>query len=155
MNQFIGEMFAKITAFESKFHLWELQLQSNDKAHFPTVKVKKPTDIMVYAGEIRFCHRNLALSIFKSMRPLSVCFQIHLILISKLFQTTDLQYNEDFNVTLFDFYKFCLPGDKFPVLRNHVWEMTNFFWSTYFCEKLFWKVSVWRNTSRFWLDSER
>jgi hypothetical protein len=51
-NQLISEIFAKITAFESKFWLWKLQLHSNNLAHFPTLKVKKPTDIMKYDEEI-------------------------------------------------------------------------------------------------------
>jgi hypothetical protein len=39
-------------------------------------------------------------------------------------ETTDLQCSEDIKskfraITLLDFYKLYLPGDKFPALRNH------------------------------------
>jgi hypothetical protein len=52
-------MFAKIKVCESKFRLWELQLQSNNMAHFPTLKVKKATDIKKYAEEIQILQQEI------------------------------------------------------------------------------------------------
>jgi hypothetical protein len=44
MNQLINIMSAKIKTFDCKLQLWELQLQSSNMAHFPTLGMEKPTE---------------------------------------------------------------------------------------------------------------
>jgi hypothetical protein len=71
----------------------------------------------------------------------------------------DLQCNEDLkgkfrDITLLEFFKLYLPGDKFPALRNHARQMTSLFGSTYLCEQFFSKMNIVKNTSRNRLDDE-
>jgi hypothetical protein len=93
--------------------------------------------------KFKFYNKNLALDfkIFESMRPVSVSFQHQFDENDETFpgefqlEITDLQCNEYIksqfrDITLLDFYKLYLPGDKFPVLRNHARQMTNLFGST-------------------------
>jgi hypothetical protein len=60
MNKLINKMFAKIKAFESKLQLWELQLRSNNMAHFPTLRTEKPTDAKKYAEEIQILQQEFS-----------------------------------------------------------------------------------------------
>jgi hypothetical protein len=159
MNQLINKMFAKIKAFESKLQQWELQLRSNNMAHFPTLRTVKSTDTKKYAEEIQilqqefgsrfqdFRKREAAVSLFST--PLDANIEIF----SGKFQLeiVDLQCNEDLkskfrDTTLLDFYKLYLPGDKFPVLRNHAQKLTSLFGSTYLCEQFFSKMNTVKNT---------
>jgi hypothetical protein len=113
---------------------------------------------MEYAEGIQILQQEFSswFQVFKSMRGR---FQFHLILMSKLFQTTWIwryRFTGQWALQGYTFWlKFCLPGNKFPVLRKHAWQMTHLFGSTYFSEQFFWKINVGRNTSRIWLDSER
>jgi hypothetical protein len=47
----MNKMFGRIKALESKLQRWELQLQSNNVAHFPILRTEKPTYIKKYAEE--------------------------------------------------------------------------------------------------------
>jgi hypothetical protein len=47
------EMFTKIKIFQIKFRLWELQLWSNNKSHFPPLRKGKPTGSKKYVEEIK------------------------------------------------------------------------------------------------------
>jgi hypothetical protein len=69
-----NEMFAEIKAFESKLRLWELQLLSNNMAHFPTLRTEKPTDTKKYAEDIQILQPECSslFQDFENMRPLSV-----------------------------------------------------------------------------------
>lgn len=43
MKQHMNKMSARKKPFESKLQQWELQLQSNNVAHFPALRTEKPT----------------------------------------------------------------------------------------------------------------
>jgi hypothetical protein len=53
-NQLDNEMSGRTTTFKQQLRLCQLQLQSNNTAHFPILKTDKPTDAKTYAEEIQF-----------------------------------------------------------------------------------------------------
>jgi hypothetical protein len=96
-------MFAKIKAFESKLRLWELQLRSNNMAHFPTLRTEKPTDSKKYAEEIEILQQEFS-SRFQDFRKheaafslFSTQFDVNVETVPDEFQLeiTDLECNED------------------------------------------------------------
>jgi hypothetical protein len=114
-------MFAKIKAFESKLRLWELQLRSNNMAHFPTLRTEKPTKTKKYAEEIQILQQEFS-SRFQDFRKheaafssFSIPFDVNVETVPDEFQLEiiDLQCIEDVkskfrDITFLDFYKLCL-----------------------------------------------
>ena len=51
---------------------------------------------------------------------------------------SDIQIRENFDgVSSLDFYRSCLPRDKYPLLHNHALPVSSLFGSTDICEQLF------------------
>jgi hypothetical protein len=58
-NQLINQVSTKIKSFEIKVRLWELQLRSNNMAHFPALRTEKPTGTNKHAEEIPILQQEL------------------------------------------------------------------------------------------------
>jgi hypothetical protein len=132
-------------------------------AHFPALRTEKPTDTKKYAEEIQILQQEFS-SRFQDFRKHGVAFSLFSTPFDINVETVPdeflLEIIEDLKskfrgITLLDFYKLYLPGDKFPVLRNHARQMTSLFGSTYLCKQFFSKMSIVNNTSRNRLDDER
>jgi hypothetical protein len=121
-------------------------------AHFPTLRTEKLTATKKYAEEIQIPQQEFIsqcqdfLKHETALNLLSTPFDVNVKTVPYEFQLEiiDLQCNEDLkskfqDITLLDFYKLYLPGDKFPALRNHARQMTSLFGSTYLCEQFFLK----------------
>jgi hypothetical protein len=128
-------------------------------AHLPTLRTEKATDTKKYAEEIQILQQEFS-SLFQDFRKLEAAFSLFSTPFDVNVETVpdefkleiiDIQYNEDLkskfrDITLLDFYKIYLPGDKFPALRNHARQMKSLFRSTYLCEQLFSKMNIIKET---------
>lgn len=163
-NQLINNMFQTITAFERKLKLWHSQIIVKDLTHFSTLaghKVVSCSKYAKYAGLIFDLIQEFE-SRFQDFRKNEEYFNIFStpfsLEINKLPSNlqmecielqSDIQLKEKFgNVSLLEFYKDCLPRDKYPNFHNHALLMCSAFGSTYICEQLFSRMKQAKNKNR-------
>jgi 2'-5' RNA ligase len=86
-NHCISEMCDKVTAFQRKLGLWELQLRSKNVTLFPILGKEKLIDAKKYAEEIQLLQEELN-SVFQDIGKYEAIlkFHCHLTLILKLLE---------------------------------------------------------------------
>jgi hypothetical protein len=113
------------TALQRNGQLRKLQLLSNNMTHFPVLGMERTHAAKSYITEFHQQECQFLLSRHLQVyghRFISVQFDRNM---RNIFR----------HAILLDFHKFCLPGDKFPVLSHHAWRMTSLFGSTYISEQ--------------------
>ena len=166
-SQLLNSLFAKVKSFEAKLHLWKVQLESNNTAHFPILQEQKPSTTAKYAlvcvnlmetFNARFLDikcKEMELDIFAS--PFNVVvtdvpsnFQ-HEIIELQSDSTLKAMYQ---NIPLLNFYQRYINADDFPVMRKHALKYASLFGSTYRCEQFFSKLNLTKSRLRSRLTDE-
>ncbi len=56
-NQLLSSLLSNLKSFEAKLKLWQLQLETGNTVHFPTLQEQKPAMTAEYAGECAKLHQ--------------------------------------------------------------------------------------------------
>ena len=143
-NLLISIMFQTITVLQMELKLWQTQIKANNFMFFDMLAKHSPMTSKKHAALLsdliqefenrfqEFWGNNQYFAIFVTlfsvgMNMLPANFQMECIEL-----WSDIQLKDKFDcVSLLDFYRSCLPGDKYPLPHNHALFMSSLFGSTY------------------------